>query len=57
VFAESRAGALDVVSSIDYVISAFIIDCFNTFDCEIYISNIDELEMDDDETIILPDHV
>jgi hypothetical protein len=36
---------------------ALIIDSFYTFDCEIYILNVNELEMDDDETIILADHV
>jgi hypothetical protein len=41
----------------DYDISALIIDDFDTFECEIYIPNVDEFQMGDDETIILSDHV
>jgi hypothetical protein len=40
----------------DHDISVLIIDDFHTFDCELYIPNVDELEMEDG-TIILPDHV
>jgi len=40
----------------DYDLTARIIDGFDKFDCELYIPNVDELQMDG-ETIILPDHV
>ena len=40
----------------DYDTSVWIIDGFDRFDCEVYIPNVAELEMDGD-TIILPPHV
>jgi len=40
----------------DYDLTAWIIDGFDKFDCELYIPNVDELRMNG-ETIILPDHV
>jgi hypothetical protein len=41
----------------DYDISALITDGFDIFDCEVYIPKIDKLQMDDNETILLPEHV
>jgi hypothetical protein len=41
----------------DYDISALIIDGFDSFYCEVYIPKVDELQMDDNETILLPEHV
>jgi hypothetical protein len=41
----------------DYDISALIIDGFDNFDCEVYIPKVEELELDDNDTISLPEHV
>jgi hypothetical protein len=41
----------------DYDISALIIDSFDNFDCEVYIPKVEELELDDNDTISLPEHV
>jgi hypothetical protein len=41
----------------DYDISALIIDDFDNFDCEVYIPKVNELELDENETILLLDHV
>jgi hypothetical protein len=40
----------------NYATSVLIIDGFDTCDCELYIPNVDELQMAD-VTIILTDHV
>jgi hypothetical protein len=34
-----------------------IIDGFDNFDCEVYIPKVEELELDDNDTILLPEHV
>jgi hypothetical protein len=34
-----------------------IIDGFDNFDCEVYIPKVDEIELDENETILLSDHV
>jgi hypothetical protein len=41
----------------DYGISALIIDGFDNFDCEVYIPKVEELELDDNNIILLPEHV
>jgi hypothetical protein len=41
----------------DYDISTLIIDGFDNFDCEVYIPKVEELELDDNDTILLPEHV
>jgi hypothetical protein len=56
-FVESKVDVLDVISSIETDISALIIDGFDNFDCEVYIPKVDELQMDDNETILLSEHV
>jgi hypothetical protein len=40
----------------DYDISTLIIDEFDSFNCDVYISIVDELQMNDNETILLPEH-
>jgi hypothetical protein len=41
----------------DYDNSDLIIDGFDNFDCEVYIPKVDEIELDENETILLSDHV
>ncbi|KAK3129291.1 hypothetical protein QOZ80_6BG0476470 [Eleusine coracana subsp. coracana] len=52
---QSRCSRCRLIHS-DYDDSAWIIDGFEKFDCELYIPNVDELQMDG-ETILLSDHV
>jgi hypothetical protein len=53
---ESRCHCCGLIHT-DYVISALIIDCFGNFDCEVYIPKVEEFELDDNDTILLPEHV
>jgi hypothetical protein len=57
VFIGSRVDALVVVSFLETDILALIIDGFDNFDCEVYIPKVEELEMDDNDTILLLEHV
>jgi hypothetical protein len=57
IFIWSRVDALVVVSFLETDILALIIDGFDNFDCEVYIPKVEELEMDDNNTILLLEHV
>jgi hypothetical protein len=57
IFIGSRVDALVVVSFLETDILALIIDGFDNFDCEVYIPKVEELEMDDNDTILLLEHV
>jgi hypothetical protein len=57
VFIGSRVDALIVVSFLETDILALIIDGFDNFDCEVYIPKVEELEMDDNDTVLLLEHV
>jgi hypothetical protein len=57
IFIGSRVDALVVVSFLETDILALIIDSFDNFDCEVYIPKVEELEMDDNDTILLLEHV
>jgi hypothetical protein len=46
----------EVRTGVAALTAVLIIDDFDTFDCELYIPNVDELQMGHG-TIILPDHV
>uniref|UniRef100_J3LH48 Uncharacterized protein n=1 Tax=Oryza brachyantha TaxID=4533 RepID=J3LH48_ORYBR len=52
---QSRCSRCRLVHN-DYDLSAWIVHGFEKFECELYIPNIDEMQMDG-ETIILPEHV